>query len=355
MAQISKIPVYTFDDLMLSPRYSNIDSRFNGKIDLSIRILPNVKLKYPIISANMDTVTGKDMLLAMEKLGGLGIHHRYCDTDIQLEALNKLPNIAPKIACIGVGRDQFERLAYLVKRSSFLAGVLIDIAHGHHSLMIEQIKRIKQEFPDLSIIAGNVATRIGVQELADAGADCIKIGIGCGSLCTTRLQTGNGIPQITAIMEADQSRHSLSSGRHITIIADGGIRFAGDVVKALAAGADAVMIGNLFAATDETPGDVIQKETKGLVSEMKSYRGMASFSAQKAWKKAVRGIEGEETIVPILGPVEEVFGKIVEGILSGMSYQGAHNLEELHENAIFRIQTYAGILESQPHRLLQNK
>jgi IMP dehydrogenase len=350
LALISKTPAYTFDDLMLAPRLSTIDSRFNGEIDLSTQILPNVTLKYPIISANMDTVTGVDMLLAMERLGGLGIHHRFCDVEVQLEALRWLSDTAPKIACIGVGNGQFERLTHLVRRSKALAGVLIDIAHGHHEAMGDQIRRIKQEFPDLSIIAGNVATQAGVRYLAEAGADCVKVGVGCGSLCTTRLQTGNGIPQMTAIMEADQGRHSLFSGRQVTIIADGGIRYAGDAVKALAAGADAVMVGSMLAGTDETPGDIIQREEKGLVSEMKSYRGMASFSAQKAWKKAVRGIEGEETIVPAIGPVEEVFGKITEGILSGMSYQGAKNLEELRSHAVFRVQTYAGVLEAMPFR-----
>ena len=346
MATILKTPAYTFDDLQLVPEYSSISSRFDGNINLSTCILPNVKLKFPIISANMDTVTGLDMVLAMDRLGGLGIHHRYCDVEIQLKALRTLPLTSPKIACIGIGEKQFEQLIYLTKLAPSLAGVLIDVAHGHHKGVIDQIKRIKKTFPDLSVIAGNVATGSATRMLGEAGADCCKIGVGPGSLCTTRLQTGNGVPQLTAILEASRAAHSLPSGRHITIIADGGIRYAGDVVKALAAGADAVMIGSMFAGTDETPGEFIS-DIDG--NRLKMYRGMASFSAQKDWKKAARGIEGEEVQVPTIGPVEDTFNKIVEGVLSGMSYQGAANLEELRENAVFQVQTYNGVIEAQSH------
>ncbi len=326
-----------------------IKRRFNPEeIDLSSYLTPAIKLKHPIISANMDTITGKSMLLEMNRLGGLGVHYRQCDVLLQIEALNSLPLDAPKIACIGVGEKEFERLKLILRCAPYITATLIDVAHGHSEQVIGQIKNIKSLDSSMSVIAGNVATVEGTRTLIEAGADCIKVGIGPGSLCTTRLMTGNGVPQLTAIMNAVKGRNLSRRAKHISIIADGGIRYPADCVKSFAAGADAVMIGSLFAGTDETPGEIIYS----VEGNKKLYRGSASFSAQNEWKGKAKGVEGEEALVPATGPVSNVFQKLIDGILSGMSYQGAHNLLELQEHATFCVQTFSGIIEAMPHRKL---
>ncbi len=221
--------------------------------------------------------------------------------------------------------------------------MLIDIAHGHSNLMIDKIKKVKDIAPEMPVIAGNVATGDGAIDLVEAGADCIKVGVGPGSLCTTRVKTGCGVPQLTAIVDAEQAVRGRA-----TVIADGGIRCSGDIVKALAAGADAVMIGRLFAGTAETPGDVINAPGKG---KIKVYRGMASKEAQESWKGKATSVEGEMTWVPYKGALAEVFEDLISGIKSGMSYLNSRNILELRENAVFRKQTAAGVVEARPHAI----
>jgi len=332
----------TFDDVILEPRKSSFGSRFSGGVDLSVEILPNINLKYPIISANMDTVTGSKMSNVMRELGGLGIIHRFLDEDDHKAQLEKTFDGGHVILCVGVGNDKDELLSNYAHNFD---GVLIDIAHGHSDLMIDKIKRVKSITPDLPIIAGNVATAAGAEELVEAGASCIKVGVGPGSLCTTRIKTGCGVPQLSAIVEIEQAIRGTA-----TLIADGGIRHSGDIIKALAAGADAVMVGRMFAGTDEAPGEVMNFPGQG---KIKVYRGMASKEAQESWKGKATSIEGEIAWVSYKGRMADVFNDIISGMKSGMSYQNAHNIIELRENAVFIRQTPAGIVEAKPHALIK--
>lgn len=334
----------SFDDVLLVPHKSSVSSRFNGEIDLSVQLIPNVTLKYPLISANMDTVTESMMSKKMSELGGLGIIHRFMDPAQHLE---QVFDNSPKILCIGAGKNGIERLIATRRRLKELDGVLIDVAHGHSNSVIEQIKNVKQVRKNLPVIAGNVATYHGAKELIMAGADCIKCGVGPGSLCTTRIQTGCGVPQLTAIM--DVVKAAQEADRKVTVIADGGIKNSGDIIKALAVGADAVMIGMLFAGTKEAPGDIIKLPGK---PALKVYRGMASKEAQESWKGEASSVEGEMTWINYKGPVAGIFKEIISGMLSGMSYQDAKNLEELRENAEFVKMSSAGLKESLPHGIL---
>lgn len=343
------ITAITFDDVLLVPQRSTISSRFGGEINLSTRLFPvaapDLKLIYPIISANMDTVTEKAMVCAMEEAGGTGIVHRFMDKDTHATQLASLPGhfFQHKIGCIGVGEASRQRMKTI---EPWINAILIDVAHGHSNEVIEQIKWVKANWPKLPIIAGNIATREAACDLIGAGVDCLKVGVGPGSLCTTRIKTGCGYPQLSAIMEVAEQVEDIA--QPVTVIADGGIRSSGDIVKALAAGAHAVMVGGLFAGTTEAPGKCYRDEEDRLY---KIYRGMASRAAQEDWKGYATSIEGEMRRVPFKGPVTEIFNELVGGILSGMSYLNAHNLNELKENAVFVRQTSNGYRESIPHGL----
>ena len=264
----------SFDDVLLVPQKSSISSRFSGEINLTTTLVPKINLKYPIISSNMDTVTENAMSEEMCRLGGLGIIHRFLSIEKQKELLLKI--FSPKILCIGVGKEEYVRFQNICSNVQ-ISAILIDVAHGHSDVMLKQIERIKS-ISDIPIIAGNVATYHGVFDLLNAGVYSVKCGVGPGSLCSTRIQTGCGVPQLTAIMEAKRALDDFCLHKQLdfkpTIIADGGIRNSGDCVKSFAAGADAIMIGNLFAATDETPGELIRSNGK----VVKVYRGMACYS-----------------------------------------------------------------------------
>lgn len=342
----------SFDDVLLVPRKSTISSRFSGGIDLSTVIVPGLGLHYPIISANMDTTTGYELANTLSEAGALGIIHRFLPVESHLqELLNTMHQQHPAVLCIGVGKEQFEerflRIFEYNDPKINLGAVLIDIAHGHSDTMLRQIARVQAAAPQLPIIAGNVATYEGAMDLLKAGACSIKCGVGPGSVCSTRIQTGNGVPQLTAIMEC--RRAIDDSGMPASLIADGGIRYGGDIVKALASGANAVMIGNLFAGTEEAIGEFISTRN-GMV---KVYRGMASREAQKSWKGYATSIEGEMMNVQYKGSAVAVLNGLVSGILSGMSYQDARNIRELQDNAVFIRQTSAGHRESQPYALLK--
>lgn len=335
----------TFDDVLLEPRCSTMSSRFGGNIDCSTILFPNQKpefqLLYPIISANMDTVTEWPMADAMHEQGGLGIIHRFMPAARQADELRV--SKGGHIGCIGVGDDGWKRYLEI---ETHISAVLIDVAHGHSQSVVEQIKAVKNKNPKMPIIAGNIATWVAACDLIDAGADCLKVGVGPGSLCTTRIKTGCGVPQLEAIIEVAAGIQSMK--KPVTLIADGGIRSSGDIVKALAAGADAVMIGSLFAGTEEAPGRCYRDENGHLY---KIYRGMASRAAQEDWKGYATSVEGEMRRVSFRGSVKDIFKELVDGILSGMSYQNAHNLAELRENAVFIQQTINGYKESTPHGL----
>lgn len=347
--RINKETALTLDDLQLKPRRSTIKSRFGDEIDICGEIVPGIVLDIPIISANMDSVTGLDMAQAMNKFGATGIIHRFMEISEHKTLLENLKGV--RVGCIGVGDMGKKRMEIIYPLCD---AVLIDIAHGHCDVMIEQIQWLVTNFKDIPIIAGNVATYSGTYDLLSAGAQTVKIGVGGGSLCTTRLKTGNGVPQATAIIEGRRAVNDFNFKNkkmpRPKLIADGGLRYSGDIVKAYALGADCVMIGNLVAGTEETPGKPIQLPGQG---KMKIYRGQASQSAMLDWKGYATSVEGEINVVPYKGTVTSILIDIVSGIRSGMSYQNAHNLKELYDNAEFIVQTNAGIIEARPHGLLK--
>jgi IMP dehydrogenase len=350
-------PGLTFDDVLLVPAKGYVNSRHPDSVDIDIgvQLTPRTfKMKYPIISANMDTITGKEMADEMNRLGGLGIVHRFMSFEDHVAALGARGNSGVTI-CIGAVEQERERLLYL-KQKTFVSAVLIDTAHGHSQMMVKQIEWVRQTHPDIDIIAGNVCTADAALALIRAGATCVKVGVGPGSMCTTRIHTGNGVPQLSAIMDVRRGIEKVYAQQRgekwrPRVIADGGIRNAGDIVKALAAGADAIMSGSLFAGTNETPTLPGKHDDLYAGPPRKRYRGMASREFQEDWKGEAHSVEGESTIVPSKGPVAQVFQELVERILSGMSYQVAYTLDDLYVNAEFILQSPAGYVEANPHVL----
>ena len=251
-------------------------------------------------------------------------------------------------AAVGTGDDALERVSALVSAGVDL--VVIDTAHGHSKRVIETVEKVKANFPKLNVVAGNVATAEGTKALIEAGADAVKIGVGPGSICTTRIVAGVGVPQVTAIMSA----YSVAKEEGIPIIADGGIRYSGDIVKALASGASVVMLGNLLAGTEEAPGETIYYQGRAY----KVYRGMGSLGAMvtrlssdrygqdKLEKFVPEGIEGR---VPYKGKLSDIIYQLVGGLRSGMGYTGCRTIEELHTKAKFVRITWAGYKESHVH------
>jgi IMP dehydrogenase len=327
----------TFDDVLIIPQYSEVEHR--GDVDVSTKLGKHINLKVPIISANMDTVTGPLMAIAMDKVGGLGILHRFCSIKQAVEDVLqvKIAGVKTIAASVGIGEDRFDRLQALVHMG--VKVICIDVAHGHHSRVIEFIKRIRNIYgDDIDLIAGNVATELGARSLALVGINTVKIGIGPSGVCSTRVVSGCGVPQFTAIQDSSKPHGD------VTFIADGGCRSSGDIVKALAAGAHAVMLGGLLAGCDEAPGAGDTEE--------KVYRGSASRALQEDFKGQVSGVEGIATFVQRTGSVESVITSLVKGIQSGCSYVGAHNLDQLRYRAQFIQVTPAGITEGQPYRQL---
>lgn len=350
MSKLDHLPLgLTFDDVLICPTYSTVSSRFQEDLDLSAQLTSNIRLDIPIVCSNMDTISEYDMAVAMSNLGGIAIIHRFQPIEEHVKQLSKLKNLIVGIngivGCIGVEEEGQQRFRAI---KPFCTAILIDVAHGAASSVVKQIRYVKEIDPSLPIIAGNIATYEEAIELITAGVHCIKCGIGGGSVCKTRIQTGVGVPQLTAI--ANVYRAITEVNTPIYLIADGGIRYPGDIVKALVAGADTVMIGNLVAGTKETPGKIYQEYVNALETKTyKLYRGLASKSAQLDWKGHVSAVEGELTRVPVKGSVKEVIKEIEAGIRSAMSYVGARNLQELHNNSnLIRI-TPAGYKESLPH------
>lgn len=332
----------TFDDVIIVPSKSEVRSRRDPV--LTTRLTKGLNFETPIISANMDTVTEAEMAIAMDHLGAFGILHRFMSVDEQVAQARRVKESgAGQIgASIGVNTgasDDFKA------RSKALIEVgvnvlTIDIAHGHSTSMIETLQWLKQTYPEIQIIAGNIATQEGTLDLIQAGADAIKVGIGPGSMCTTRIITGCGVPQLTAIALCAE----VANEYDVPIIADGGLRTSGDMVKAFAAGASSVMVGSMLSGTLETPGEI-----KG---GRKQYRGMASKSAQVSWRGGVpegMAAEGEATLVNIKGHVKDVIAEMCGGIRSGMSYVNATSIAEIREKARFMQMSAAGASESRAH------
>ncbi|MBC7465928.1 MAG: IMP dehydrogenase [Bdellovibrio sp.] len=328
----------TFDDVLIIPSKSEVRSRRDPS--LKSRLTKTKFLETPIISANMDTVTEAKMAIAMNAMGGLGVLHRFMNIEQQVIEIRAVKDSGASIisASIGVNADFKERADAIIKAGVNL--MTIDIAHGHSVSMIETLKWLKDTYSDLEVIAGNLATPDAAVDLIEAGADAIKVGIGPGSMCTTRIITGAGVPQLTAIAMCAEAAASYG----VPVIADGGIRTSGDMVKAFCAGADTIMLGSMLSGAIETPGDI--------VNGRKQYRGMASKKAQVSWRgdmPAGMAPEGESTFVNVKGHVQDVILELTGGIRSGMSYINATTIEEMRSKAKFMEMSSNGIRESRAH------
>ncbi|MFC7116370.1 guanosine monophosphate reductase [Natronoarchaeum sp. GCM10025703] len=317
----------SYGDVLLVPQRSQVDSR--SDVDISTHLTPSIELDTPLVSAAMDTVTEADLAIALGKAGGVGTIHRFLTVEDQAEEVAAVADAGvPATAAVGIDEDYLARTAALVDAG--VDAVVVDVAHGHMELTLDAVSDLREAYPDLDIVAGNIATPAGVEDLAAVGADCVKVGIGPGSHCTTRKVAGAGVPQLTAVDDCADAAADLD----VTICADGGIRTSGDAVKALMAGADTVMMGSLFAGTAEAPGDVV--EADGM--RYKRSRGMATTAAaeERSDKPAdVTTDEGVEGLTPYKGAVADVVGEFCAGIRSGLSYCGGHDIEAAREKATF--------------------
>lgn len=336
---------YTYDDVVLLPQYSELSSRSTVSLRTKFSYL---ELEIPIVASPMDTVTGSEMAAWMASKGGLGIIHRYNSIDEQVSLVKKTLNLAKSNflmkgqiligAAVGVNGDAWDRAQALVEAGVSL--LCIDVAHGHTEASGIQLKRIASNFPNIELMSGNICTVEGAKFVEDHGATVLRVGVGGGSVCTTREVAGVGLGQLSAVMEVAEVAQR-------PIVADGGIRKSGDIVKALAAGADAVILGNLLANFPISAAP--------LVGDQKIFRGMASDSALSEYKgpTAEYVVEGEHCFVDIDHDYLNTFDTLQKGIRTGLSYLGAANLQELQNNAIFRTVTTNGLREGTPHKLFR--
>ena len=336
----------TFDDVTLAPKYSEI---LPSDVDTSIKLTSNIKLKVPLLSSAMDTVTESKMCIAIAEAGGIGVIHRNLNIKNQVAEIRKVKKKKLLVgAAVGAGINEFNRAKNILKENIDL--IVVDTAHGHTKKVADIIKKIKKIKPKrTALCAGNVATTEAAKFLIKLGVDIIKVGIGPGSICTTRLVAGIGVPQLSAIINV---RNGLGK-RKTSIIADGGIKFSGDIAKALSAGADAVMIGSLFAGTDEAPGKIIKRDGK----LFKSFRGMGSIGAmnkgsadryfQKKQSDSSKYVaEGVEGLIKYKGQVSKIIYKLVGGLRSSMGYLGCKQIKNLKNKPKFVKITKAGFYES---------
>ena len=341
----------TFDDVLLTPKYSEI---LPSEVTTNTSLSKNLNLKIPIISSAMDTVTESKMAIAIAKAGGIGVIHRNLDIKSQISEINKVKSKKLLVgAAVGAGPLEYKRAEAILKANVDL--IVVDTAHGHTKKVGEIIRKIKRlKSNKTTLCAGNIATTEAAKFLIKLGAEVIKVGIGPGSICTTRLVAGIGVPQLSAILAVRKS----VGRKKVSIIADGGIKFSGDISKALAAGADAVMIGSLFAGTNESPGKIIKKNGK----LFKSFRGMGSIGAmnkgsadryfqtkQKETSKYVP--EGVEGLVKYKGSVEKIIYRLIGGLKSSMGYLGNKKIINLRNKPKFVKITKAGFYESMVHNI----
>ena len=373
---------YTYDDINIIPKYSDIEHR--DKINISTRFTKKTLLDVPIVSSPMDTITEYDMANEMLEWGGVGVIHRFMSIEKQSRQMKQLKyqfdsyfsqdekdwdkeyeeatedddrelilhimdgndrwSKRPLCAAIGVTEDYLERARELELNGCNV--LLIDVAHGHHKLVGDAIEEIKTRLPSIEVIAGAVATGEACEYLCEKGADAIRIGIGNGSLCETRIRTGVGIPQVTALLDCV----AVADTYGCPTIADGGIRTVGDVCKGLSCGADSIMLGSLLSGTKETPGE-IEKVGKWPNEQLyKKYRGSASLDSKKS-RGNNKNVEGNHKVIPYKGKVKRIITDIQEGLRSSFSYVGANNLSEFHSKVELIQVTRAGNIEGQPHLL----
>lgn len=357
---------YTFDDVLLVPAFSEVMPK---QVDISTKLTEKISLQIPLLSAAMDTVTEYTMALNLALLGGLGIIHKNMSIQEQAQQVTKVKQHPVDLeqyplasvdehhrlrtgAAVGVSDDLLERVAALVEAGVDL--VALDSAHGHSLGVINSVKKVREAYPDLDIMAGNIISAAGATDLIYAGATCVKVGVGPGSICTTRIISGVGVPQLTAINDVVQIANQYKVG----VVADGGIKQSGDIVKALAAGAHCVMLGGLFAGCEETPGEIM--EVYG--QKVKSYVGMGSLiamqrgSSDRYFQGGVQELnklvpEGIEATVDYKGPVKDMVYQLTGGLRSGLGYCGCKDINELHQNARFVVITNNGLNESHPHHV----
>lgn len=344
-----------FDEVLLLPQYSNLNSRNDPRIQLDTMITSRFSRPSPIISSNMDTVTEANLAIKMHECGGMGILHRFYEPkytngyNVFLDDCKKIVEKCGYLAfSIGCNKEDLNIVEEILKFSPKTI-VCIDIAHAMQEQCISQVMRLSQTYANkIDIIAGNVSTPDGVIMLAQAGANAIKIGIGAGSMCSTRLKTGCGCPMISAILHARKAINAVQ--RNASIICDGGIRYPSDIVKAMAAGASAVCIGRLFAGTYEAAGET--KEENGRL--YKKYRGQSSYEVNKELGKEDRvASEGTSTWVECVHSAEVVMKDIIGSLRSAMTYQGAKNWDELYKKAaMIQVNPHIHHTESIPHGLL---
>lgn len=351
----------TFDDVLLIPQKSEV---LPYEVDLKTKITPKITLKIPFMSAAMDTVTNGKMAIMMAQLGGVGVIHKNFTVAEQVNEVQKVKKQNAKHypealinekgqyivgAAVSTGDNELtlKRVQKLIDAG--VDFIVVDSAHGHSAKVISLIKILRTEFSDLEIIAGNIATTQAAKDLVEAGANAVKVGIGPGSICTTRVIAGVGVPQISALLEV--GNYCLAND--IPYIADGGIKYSGDVTKALGAGASAVMLGNMLAGTIEAPGELIDidgqtyKTYVGMGSIVAMKRGSSDRYFQKKDQKLVP--EGIESIIPTKGSVADVIYQLVGGLRSGMGYTGNATIQALQKNAQFVRITNAGLIESHTH------
>ena len=351
---------YTFDDLLLVPAYSEV---VPADVCIKTRLSDRLVLKIPVVSAAMDTVTEYEMAKALALAGGLGFIHKNLSIDTQAEMVKAVKvckgNEESAVdsngmllvgAAVSVSINTMDRVEALVNAGVDV--ITVDSAHGHSKGVLNTIQEIRSRYPKLDIVGGNIVTAKAALALIEAGANIVKVGVGPGSICTTRVVSGVGVPQLSAVMDVV----SVAKDLNVAVIADGGIKLSGDIVKAIGAGADAVMLGGLLAGCEETPGDVLEVFGK----KVKTYVGMGSLSAmqrgssdryfqggQKELKKLVP--EGIEATVPYKGAIADVLYQMMGGLRSGMGYCGAKDIESLKRDAQFVKITNAGLQESHPH------
>ena len=338
----------TFDDVLLLPQYSSI---VPANTNINVSLSDSINLKIPFLSSAMDTVTESKMAITIAKNGGIGVIHRNLDIKKQCNEIKKVKKIRLKVgAAIGTSQAELTRAKYLIDFGVDM--IVIDTAHGHSKNVLEMLNKIKKFSKKITICVGNIATGDAAKLLYNSGADILKVGIGPGSICTTRIVAGIGVPQITALLNVKKAMNK----KKIKIISDGGIKFSGDIIKAIAAGADAIMMGSIFAGTDESPGKIFKKNNKFY----KLYRGMGSIGAmssgsseryfQKNYKDKSKFVpEGVESRIHYKGKVSKIIYQLQGGLRSSMGYIGAQKLDEVRKKSKFIKITKAGFYESMVH------
>ncbi|PIR96771.1 MAG: guanosine monophosphate reductase [Candidatus Doudnabacteria bacterium CG10_big_fil_rev_8_21_14_0_10_41_10] len=344
-----KIPLgLTFDDVLLEPRSSRVHPKM---AKLETKLTKKIKLQIPIISAAMDTVTETEMAIVLGKMGGLGVLHRNCSIDEEVKMVKAAKKEKVMVGA-AVGPHDFERAKALDRAGADV--IFVDCAHGYNLNVVRDAKKIKKNIKK-PLVVGNIASTNAAKELVKF-ADAIKVGVGPGSICTTRVVSGVGVPQLTAIMNVVD----VAKKKGVPVIADGGTKYSGDIVKALAAGASVIMLGSMLAGTKESPGEVIKIDGE----LVKVFRGMGSVGAMKKGMSSDRYFqennkkyvpEGVEGLVKYKGHLEDVLFQIIGGVRAGMGYIGAATITDIPKRTKFIQITNAGLKESHPHSVKKDK